>query len=770
MKLSTHVLAILGLAVAFWSVGCGAESVEPPISVAKQPDHYEHGIGRIFDGAATASIEERSFLADTIVKARFVSAGDGVLRFQSIQYLKGTGPTKFSVKAETEGRDTRWDNQDAVLFLVLLTGESEDFKFLDSTTWHYLDEQFVATGYAGALPEGYTLGTQNPVWLPVTSSSSTSSTQVRASVGASSGKTIITEYEASGALAIVTETELQKTISWASAGPPKNAGGGAATTRNNAEESYVANFANCVGASLMQIRHERDWEAYYGVSRFPGQIDREMKAGIGRGVVVDSTSHYRPYRGIRFNRVELDGQDANLFEVRFIDDDNNPLNTDSDLLGSYAHEVLTRRPLPAGDYTYNVLTYLYFLEPCGFRNTKQEKLNTGFYVVFNVTATTSADVVHEAFFDPATTTAGVGYLAGSATTTGVLEPAGFSVRGRDYRHHRPGVAQRAGGADAGPVRVSWLGRFQLHRAGRDCRSVRFPVAEVDATKDWTEGRTADVGGIGAAVGVRGRADDADGADTAAGGAESDSGGELCRGGGIEVGSGIQGGGKRVQDMASPAGEGRGAEDLCIGHAEHGYDVHGREQPRSQPDGVQGAGDRQGVQRRGEFRVCTGRQPVGRGHVRASRPGGRLPGRAPASADHTRPAPSHTGHSVHHRRRRNVRGPIAFVSFRARSSSMSFRAGAEPRNPKRLFSAHVTSPKCNRILGGPHSQAACGLKCLPATDSWTGALLTAEGVRGDTSTCRGSRVLPWKSLWRRAPSAARGWLICLPMTRCRHETW
>ena len=481
MKLSTHVLAILGLAVAFWSVGCGAESVEPPISVAKQPDHYEHGIGRIFDGAATASIEERSFLADTIVKARFVSAGDGVLRFQSIQYLKGTGPTKFSVKAETEGRDTRWDNQDAVLFLVLLTGESEDFKFLDSTTWHYLDEQFVATGYAGALPEGYTLGTQNPVWLPVTSSSSTSSTQVRASVGASSGKTIITEYEASGALAIVTETELQKTISWASAGPPKNAGGGAATTRNNAEESYVANFANCVGASLMQIRHERDWEAYYGVSRFPGQIDREMKAGIGRGVVVDSTSHYRPYRGIRFNRVELDGQDANLFEVRFIDDDNNPLNTDSDLLGSYAHEVLTRRPLPAGDYTYNVLTYLYFLEPCGFRNTKQEKLNTGFYVVFNVTATTSADVVHEAFFDPATTTAGVGYLAGSATTTGVLEPAGFSVRGRAIAI--TGLTWQNGRVVLTLDRFgSWLDGFSFIEPDG---TVGLRLAEVDATKDWT---------------------------------------------------------------------------------------------------------------------------------------------------------------------------------------------------------------------------------------------------------------------------------------------
>ena len=53
------------------------------------------------------------------------------------------------------------------------------------------------------------------------------------------------------------------------------------------------------------------------------------------------------------------------------------------------------------------------------------------YKIVSVETVAPPGTVHEAFFDPATTTAGVGYLAGSATTTGVLEPAGFSMRGRD---------------------------------------------------------------------------------------------------------------------------------------------------------------------------------------------------------------------------------------------------------------------------------------------------------------------------------------------------
>ena len=91
-------------------------------------------------------------------------------------------------------------------------------------------------------------------------------------------------------------------------------------------------------------------------------------------------------------------------------------------------------------------------------------------------------------------------------------------------------------------------------------------------------------------------------------AEANSAGEVVLRWEVAYGAGVSG----YRIWRHRPGRDEGPEDLCIGHAEHGYDVHGREQPRSQPDGVQGAGDRQGVQRRGEFRVCTGRQRVGGG--------------------------------------------------------------------------------------------------------------------------------------------------------------
>ena len=142
----------------------------PPVPVSsptRLPEYGYHlfssGYNISHRGKATASIEERTYLSDVVVKARLVSAGNDVLNFTAIQYLKGTGPKKFKVRAETEGRNTQWDNQDAVLFLRTLTGQTEDFEFTDSTTWDYLSAQHSSQRYTGALPEGYTIGTRNPV-------------------------------------------------------------------------------------------------------------------------------------------------------------------------------------------------------------------------------------------------------------------------------------------------------------------------------------------------------------------------------------------------------------------------------------------------------------------------------------------------------------------------------------------------------------------------------------------------------------------------------
>ena len=115
-------------------------------------------------------------------------------------------------------------------------------------------------------------------------------------------------------------------------------------------------------------------------------------------------------------RLLYDG-DAHLFASRNIDDDNTPRN-------GYTYALTPARPLPAGTYSFKYKYYPHHRWTCEFDSPENS-------VYVDVTVTAPPGTVHEAFFDPATTTAGVGYLAGSATTTGVLEPAGFSMRGRD---------------------------------------------------------------------------------------------------------------------------------------------------------------------------------------------------------------------------------------------------------------------------------------------------------------------------------------------------
>ena len=102
-------------------------------------------------------------------------------------------------------------------------------------------------------------------------------------------------------------------------------------------------------------------------------------------------------------------------------------------------------------------------------------------MIQQVTVTAPPGTVHEAFFDPATTTAGVGYLATTSTSTGVLEPAGLSVRGRAITI--TGLTWRDGRVVLTLDRFgSWLDGFSFIEPDG---TVGLRLAEVDATKDWT---------------------------------------------------------------------------------------------------------------------------------------------------------------------------------------------------------------------------------------------------------------------------------------------
>ena len=380
---------------------------------------------REMEGKATASIEERIFAADVVVKARFLRAGEDILHFRAIEYKKGGGPKRFTVKAETESRDTQWDNEDAVLFLNTSTGASEDFKFIDSTTIDYSGFRTdYATSYTGDLPEGYWLGTRNPVWLPVSGSGvSTSSLTLGRSASSSGEGWILSEYDRVGVSKYISESKLGQTISWIDGPTTSGSGLNGRLTRSTSDNSNPVDsllYDTCIQKSLYIIRIWRDDEAHYGEpieksAVFPHQIE----SGAGRGTYkfIDWEGRTDASDGPnQYGRYIVYGHDAELFKSRIHDGDLLSLN-------GYDVDVIARRPLPAGEYGFKFTTQGFPLQACDFKNDR--------FMIIDVESIAPPGTVHEAFFDPATTTAGVGYLAGSATTTGVLEPAGFSFGGRD---------------------------------------------------------------------------------------------------------------------------------------------------------------------------------------------------------------------------------------------------------------------------------------------------------------------------------------------------
>ena len=475
----------------------GVADVEPP---TEQPTSHSTYIFREHEGRAVASVEERLYLAEVVVRARLVSASNDILTFNAVQYFKGTGPDRFTVSAETDGRDTQWDSQDAVLFLENHAGADADFAFIDTTEWtHWHFASSDTWNYTGNLAEGYTVGSRNPVWLPVGGTGgafggqSTTRSTGRSS-GQSNGGTIVTEYDRTGAPETISQQELSDTISWLSGPQTQSSGRGlpdnfnsafgntfarnirsGGNTHNTPEYSAEA-FHICITAALSYIRESRDWDAYfkgtrpstYTITAEPVDIDSGAPRGTEFTVIQwDDDSGGIIAGNQRYPTMWLTGQDANIFKVVITDDDNNSRN-------GYKFAFETGRPLPAGTYTFEYRRQAAPMKPCDY-------VDEHFYTIESVVATAPPGTVHEALFDPATTTAGVGYLATTSTTTGVLQPAGLSVRGRAITI--TGLTWRDGQVVLTLDRFgSWLDGFSFIETDG---TVGLRLAEVDATKDWT---------------------------------------------------------------------------------------------------------------------------------------------------------------------------------------------------------------------------------------------------------------------------------------------
>ena len=469
-------------------------------------------------GAATASLEERIFAADVVVRARLVSTIDTGYTFTSVRYLKGTGPANFTVRADINRRTTQWDNQDAILFLTPLTGETADFEFANTTTIVYFGTLEYATTtegnyvlasgeripshlpngervpshvvhedgvrlpahgyggnsyavYSGDLNEGYSVSSRNPVWLPVvTSSSQARSDGVTPPKG---GSNVITEYDSSSGVAqTVSESEFQNAVSWAvgpaTPGASESSGRSVARTPATTPEGFTAeDVDSCLRYALWRIREERDYIAHFGRTYWPSDpFQSETSSGSGRGVSLASME-VDPKWAKRHPTFQHAGDHGHLFETQIID-------PDSDAFTGYTEMFTVRRPLPAGTYEIRRREYPDAYKAC-------EYAPDWAFTDFVVTVTAPPGTLHEALFDPATTTAGVGYLATTSTTTGVLEPAGFSVRGRAITI--TGLTWRDGRVVLTLDRFgSWLDGFSFVETDG---TVGLRLAEVDATKDWT---------------------------------------------------------------------------------------------------------------------------------------------------------------------------------------------------------------------------------------------------------------------------------------------
>ena len=371
-----------------------AESVVPVptpdysnTSFLPPPAHY---------GAATPSVEERIYDSEVIIRASLQPSGTGSLRFRAIEYLKGAGPAEIVVLAATYGRNTAWDDREAVLFLDL--PEEQATSGASGSAGEVAAGKFVFTNAHGfnhpiyegrsKLPTGYTIDTRNPVWLPTEAEPGAGG-----AVGDGAGNpAFITDSATPAGVppSTISLSDLRSKITWVDGGED------------------VDGYDRCIGVSLNYQKYYRDWEAYYGRPWSPHQAEEQVASGAAEGAVVDDYgSVYEP----GYHRFWLTGADAELFQAQIVDDDEVASN-------GYTPTLATARPLPGGVYRFLTHLHSYEYVPCNFtpENNRLE---------WTVTAIAPDSAVHEAFFDPVA----IGGAVGADAANGVLKPASFSLTG-----------------------------------------------------------------------------------------------------------------------------------------------------------------------------------------------------------------------------------------------------------------------------------------------------------------------------------------------------
>ena len=340
----------------------------------------------IFLGSAPSSVDERIYYSDVVVRASFVSASNDILTFRAIEYLKGSGPTDFTVQAATVGRNASWDDREAILFLGAPESEGASGASGSSGTLGF-SHLWSLRLYQGDLPEGYTVDTRSPLWMPAATSSG-GATGLSGEASTNPAYIIESASPSGDPNPAITLEDLRSAIAWQQGG------------------QGIEDYDHCVKVVVDHHRYFRDYEAYYGHPWRNYETLVTLSSGETGAVVTAFRRVGTPsWRAIT-------GADAAHFRQRNVFDDPQ--------IAEYEHweNIEAARPLSSGTYSFTTTAQGPEYQPCNFFPSIAK-------IHWGVTVTPPPNTLYEAFFDPVTLASGVG----TDSYNGVLKPTTFSMDG-----------------------------------------------------------------------------------------------------------------------------------------------------------------------------------------------------------------------------------------------------------------------------------------------------------------------------------------------------
>ena len=400
------------------------------------------GGGNLYRGPAT--LEERIAGADVIarVRLRSVSSVSEQLaghtgyyaalehRFTVLEYLKGSGGGELVAVGYDPGitynssqhaiargndlrgrRDTRWDGREAIVFL---TDAHPQLPSSQQANRYWLGTVSFNTG-----EDFYTITSRHAKrWLPAASAGGASGAAGGSRAPGGSGA----KASSAGAQRFLLEVPGSAPSSETGARGASGQAGSASTITladMKAKIAAIESEAAAGGGSEAYrdcLYHKYEWErkVRYRKEQLGGvyyhmRYDQTIASGLPSETLAYTSilSHnlrreYGETEPSGFGEFVLRGRDEDLFHPR------------------WPGVAKTVRPLPAGEYTFYFALRNPRHVPCDALPEDELKRLEVF-----VTVTAPSGAVHEAFFDPADLTPGAGFSASS----GVLEPAGFSIGG-----------------------------------------------------------------------------------------------------------------------------------------------------------------------------------------------------------------------------------------------------------------------------------------------------------------------------------------------------